>query len=128
MQPDNSKLVDKVAEKFRAEEITVGTSIENAKTGQMFAFDAKKLARIAIPLIREELEAEQPKCPGEIIQRPARLMGATYSDDDINKGDEHFVPCPLLAEIRKSIEAERLEGTKKNKYLGTNSGQDKEGC
>ena len=61
------------------------------------------------PFIREELEAEQPKCPGEIIQRPARLMGATYSDDDINKGDEHFVPCPLLAEIRKSIEAERLD-------------------
>jgi len=42
----------------------------------------------------------EPICPlcngtGEIIKRPARLMGATYPEDDQWKGDEHFEPCPL---------------------------------
>jgi len=36
-------------------------------------------------------------CDGttEVIERPARLMGATYPEDDPWKGDEHLVPCPL---------------------------------
>lgn len=31
----------------------------------------------------------------EVIKRPVRLMGATYPEEDIWKGDEHFEPCPL---------------------------------
>lgn len=31
----------------------------------------------------------------EVIERPRRLMGATYPEDDPWKGDEHLVPCPL---------------------------------
>ena len=36
-------------------------------------------------------------CDGtaEVIERPRRLMGATYPEDDPWKGDEHLVPCPL---------------------------------
>lgn len=38
-----------------------------------------------------------PLCQGtgEVLERPARLMGATYPESDPWKGDEHFVPCPL---------------------------------
>jgi len=42
------------------------------------------------------------KCPlcddtGRILNRPTRLMGATYPFDDPWKGDEHFEPCPLCS-------------------------------
>ena len=33
----------------------------------------------------------------EVIQRPSRLIGATYSWDDPWKGDEHLSPCPLCS-------------------------------
>ena len=49
---------EKLKDIFRAEEITVGKSIDNAKTGQMFAFDAGKLAKLAIPIIKEAVEKE----------------------------------------------------------------------
>jgi len=42
-----------------------------------------------------------PLCDGtkEVLRRPARLMGATYTEDDQWKGDEHFEPCPLCNPI-----------------------------
>jgi hypothetical protein len=38
-----------------------------------------------------------PLCDGttQVLQRPDRLIGATYPEDDPWKGDEHFVNCPL---------------------------------
>lgn len=30
-----------------------------------------------------------------VLVRTARLMGATYPEDDSYKGDEHFAPCPI---------------------------------
>ena len=47
--------------------------------------------------VKEVLEKHCPLCGGtnEVLQRPARLMGATYPDNDSWKGDEHFEPCPL---------------------------------
>lgn len=43
------------------------------------------------------LEKVCPLCGGtkEVIERPTRLMGATYPDSDPFKGDEHLEPCPL---------------------------------
>lgn len=38
-----------------------------------------------------------PFCGGteEVLQKPERLIGATYAFDDPWKGDEHIGPCPV---------------------------------
>lgn len=60
-----------------------------------------------------------PLCEGtrEIIQRSVRLMGATYSEDDTIKGDEHLVPCPLCCCTDENPCCDR-----RNEYNGFASG------
>lgn len=47
---------------------------------------------------------ECPLCGGtkEVIERPPRLMGATYPENDPYKGDEHLEPCPLCEQNQRS--------------------------
>jgi len=45
---------------------------------------------------------------GEIINRPTRLMGATYPEDDQWKGDEHFEPCPLCGGHPRVLKGRRI--------------------
>ena len=50
--------------------------------------------------VNEEQWMTTHECPlcestGEAIQRPVRLIGATYPFDDQRRGDEHIVDCPL---------------------------------
>ncbi len=54
---------------------------------------------------------ECPLCGGtkEVIERPPRLMGATYPENDPYKGDEHLEPCPLCEQKQRS-EAEHEQG------------------
>lgn len=49
---------------------------------------------------------ECPLCGGtkEVIERPPRLMGATYPENDPYKGDEHLEPCPLCEQKERSYE------------------------
>lgn len=44
-----------------------------------------------------KLEEDCSLCQGskEVVNRPPRLMGATYPKNDHWKGDEHLEPCPL---------------------------------
>lgn len=51
-----------------------------------------------------DIQEQCPLCGGtkEMIKRPARLMGATYPEDDQWKGDEHLEPCPIC--VRLAIE------------------------
>ena len=51
-------------------------------------------------------------CEGtkEVVNRPARLIGATYPEDDPFKGDEHFELCPLCcAENRDTNLGENMK-------------------
>ncbi len=41
-----------------------------------------------------QYNAEKPQA----LKRPARLIGATYPEDDLHKGDEHFEPCPICGQ------------------------------
>ncbi len=51
---------------FAAEVVTIGTSIDNAKTGQMFAYDAERLAMLAHKCYIAALETAQAE-KGQII-------------------------------------------------------------
>ncbi len=42
-----------------------------------------------------KVERELP----QVIKRPARLIGATYPEDDKWKGDEHFEACPICGQV-----------------------------
>ena len=52
---------------------------------------------------------------GLVINRPHRLLGATYPPEDRWKGDEHFSPCPLCSKESSNDKArclhEHLETT-----------------
>lgn len=50
-------------------------------------------------------DEECPLCKGtkEVVKRTARLMGATYPEDDPFKGDEHLEPCPLCCAEKLSV-------------------------
>ena len=48
-----SEAVETLENMFRAEMVTIGTSIEDAKTGQMFAYDAERLAKLADKVFTE---------------------------------------------------------------------------
>jgi len=39
---------------------------------------------------------------GFVINRPRRVIGATYPLEDGWKGDEHFLPCPLCSQKDKA--------------------------
>jgi len=62
---------------------------------------------------------ECPLCGGskEVVVRPTRLMGATYSDDNIFRGDEHLKPCPLCCCTEESPCCDR-----RGEYNGFGSG------
>jgi len=52
----DKELREKIADKFRAEIVTIGISVEDAKTGQMWGFDAERLSRIALALLQPKIE------------------------------------------------------------------------
>lgn len=52
------KLLTKIDEILRAEMVTIGIDVDDAKTGQMWAFDSERLAKKIIPIIRADCQRE----------------------------------------------------------------------
>jgi len=104
--------VEKIAEMLK--EVT-GEMLANEMTRQSLAGlicqlfepsvvigNAKKRPDLVFPpeyYDKPKGEKPCPLCQGtqKILQRPARLIGATYPPEDTWKGDEHYEPCPLCS-------------------------------
>jgi len=81
---------------LRAEMVTLGTNIDDAKTGQMWAFDSERLSKGALSLVCKRIEGD------EILERVLQKEFAQLYVRDMeamSNGTERPAPLTVIREI-----------------------------
>ena len=74
---------ERIDEMLRAEMVTIGIDVDDAKTGQMWAFDSERLSK-RILAIKVEENRDCFNCEGM-----GSFLGSTYADSNTSP------PCPV---------------------------------
>ena len=115
----SKELREKIEEKFRAEMVTIGISVRDARTGQMWAFDAERLSKIALALLQPRIlgaidtaiKAYESTCESLIQEANNKWVSALKKYKiTVDSPEALAVSVDILVEEARRQEGERIEG------------------